>query len=297
MELLEGNYSQNYVGDGYWGNSIDITVFRNHLSTLRAAAPPFNTYIFASTPCTYPYGDFIGRTAVNVQAFSYRQNFVGNVLGMQNSPLLSTPLSWGCFGDGQNGFAYEDLNDSVSGNKVVMWSMGADQSHQAIDGNWGWENNTYTTQLREGNWDWFTRSQKWHGIGGTQATVGTPKTIPNSLYLTSKPAFFGSNTWPWVDPTTGTTHTLPAMARFKQLRGITVPIPPGFQTGTVLPPPPIDTTAPTVNVTAPSGQLNSGTTQTTLTVTTNEVATCAWSATAGQAFASMTTFTTTGGST
>ena len=42
----------------------------------------------------------------------------------------------------------------------------------------------------------------------------TPQTIPNSMYLTSAPAFFGSNTWPWVDPTTGTTYTLPAKARF-----------------------------------------------------------------------------------
>ena len=38
--------------------------------------------------------------------------------------------------------------------------------------------------------------------------------IPNSMYLTSKPAFFGSNPWPWVDPTTGTTYTLPAKARY-----------------------------------------------------------------------------------
>jgi hypothetical protein len=34
------------------------------------------------------------------------------------------------------------------------------------------------------------------------------------LYLSSKPAFFGSNPWPWVDPTTGTVQTLPAKARF-----------------------------------------------------------------------------------
>ena len=35
--------------------------------------------------------------------------------------------------------------------------------------------------------------------------------LPVSLYLSSKPAFFGSNPWPWVDAT-GTTKlaTLPA---------------------------------------------------------------------------------------
>ena len=34
--------------------------------------------------------------------------------------------------------------------------------------------------------------------------------MANSMYLASKPAFFGNNAWPWVDPTTGATHTLPA---------------------------------------------------------------------------------------
>jgi hypothetical protein len=35
------------------------------------------------------------------------------------------------------------------------------------------------------------------------------------MYLTSAPAFFGTNIWPWVDPSTGTTYVLPAKARFE----------------------------------------------------------------------------------
>ena len=52
---------------------------------------------------------------------------------------------------------------------------------------------------------------------GTETDAGcsdTP-TIPNSFYLTSKPAFFGSNQWPWVNPTNGTTYILPAMYCFQ----------------------------------------------------------------------------------
>ena len=39
--------------------------------------------------------------------------------------------------------------------------------------------------------------------------------LPNSLYLTGKPGFFGSLAWPWVDPA-GTTRVsvLPAKQRF-----------------------------------------------------------------------------------
>ena len=44
------------------------------------------------------------------------------------------------------------------------------------------------------------------------------RALPDSLYLSSKPAFFGTNPWPWVDPTGATkTYTLPARARFDSL--------------------------------------------------------------------------------
>ena len=45
MELCEGNYSHNFSGGDFWGNTIDNTVFRNHLSAIRAAHPPLNTFV------------------------------------------------------------------------------------------------------------------------------------------------------------------------------------------------------------------------------------------------------------
>lgn len=38
--------------------------------------------------------------------------------------------------------------------------------------------------------------------------------MPNSMYLSSPPAFLKTNHWPWVDPATGTIYTLPAKARY-----------------------------------------------------------------------------------
>jgi hypothetical protein len=41
------------------------------------------------------------------------------------------------------------------------------------------------------------------------------RTLPDSLYLVGRPAFFGALPWPWVDPLRTTkVHTLPAKARF-----------------------------------------------------------------------------------
>ena len=64
-----------------------------------------------------------------------------------------------------------------------------------------------STVIRDGNYDFLTNSQRWHNTPGGFA-------IPNSMYLTSKPAFFGNNPWPWVNPATGAIYTLPAKARY-----------------------------------------------------------------------------------
>ena len=210
FELLEGNYSHNYKGDAYWGNSIYITVFRNWLSGIRAAHGNLATYTFTQAGITYPYMDLWGRTAVDIQAHSFYHNLVGNVLGKQGQTLLS--FNNGTFSSTQTTWVPENLASSIDGAaNVIMWNIGSEQDPTA----WTWVANTYQTIQRDGNWDWVTQTQKWLGIGGTYAApLGTSKPIPNSLYLTSKPAFFGSNPWPWVDPSTGTTYVLPAKARF-----------------------------------------------------------------------------------
>ncbi len=64
------------------------------------------------------------------------------------------------------------------------------------------------TLLRHGNFDYVTNAVQW-------APSVSSRALPSSLYLTTKPAFFGSSPWPWVDPTgTAKVNTLPAKARF-----------------------------------------------------------------------------------
>ncbi len=58
-----------------------------------------------------------------------------------------------------------------------------------------------------------------------------------------------------------------------------------------------DTTAPVRSSASPSGTLALGTTSTTISLTTNEPATCKYSTSSGTAFGSMTAFSTTGGTT
>jgi hypothetical protein len=125
-------------------------------------------------------------------------------------PLLNGQLT-PSFLATQTAFQYENLNGAEDDVNVPMYVIGSGQ-----DGGPPKQPTLYQQINRQGNFDWFTKKQIWYssyGGSGTTST-GSPQTLPNSMYLTSKPAFFGSMTWPWVDPSTGTTYTLPAKARF-----------------------------------------------------------------------------------
>jgi hypothetical protein len=95
---------------------------------------------------------------------------------------------------------YQDEQPKASG-KPTIWLMGwNDKVPYTMD------TQVAATAVRDGNWDSLLGKQTW--------LSGSPGILPDSLYLTGKPAFFGSNNWPWVDPTTGVTYTLPAQARY-----------------------------------------------------------------------------------
>jgi hypothetical protein len=210
MDLIEGNWSHELSGDSWWGNSTYLTVFRNQLSALRSANPPVNAIVQSGEP----YCDCITRGAVFLQSRSDWYNFVGNVLGFSGQTLLNGAL-WPqtpSFTATQTSWGYEDLTGNADGSVVVyMWTLGNGQANGPSP-----DPTQYQRVNRQGNFDWVTKSQIWYsGVGGSGTTsTGSPQTIPNSMYVTSKPAFFGTLTWPWVDPSTGATYTLPAKARF-----------------------------------------------------------------------------------
>jgi hypothetical protein len=187
-ELFEGNLSWNMGGESRWGNSVYITFFRNHVTTLRG------NYVGGLT-------DGVARRAVGLEEGHYWYNFVGNVLGY--SGMSPSPYS---------AFTYED-EYPYSESAAPMWRLGKPNS---IGINANTDPKVAETILRDGNFDYATNELRWHGIGGPPSTTPpSASTLPDSLYLTEKPAFFEDNPWPWVDPAGSTkVYTLPAKARF-----------------------------------------------------------------------------------
>jgi hypothetical protein len=152
---------------------------------------------------------------------SWWHSFIGNVIGSEGRMA-----GW--------------VENSVGPNWTqAIWKLGYDPNHFEA----GPDPKVLSTVIREGNFDYVTNQVKW--------TV-TSQSLPDSLYLTSKPAFFGDAVWPWVTPEGSTKlFTLPAKARYD---GAPVPTPsptvpptttlPPVTTTVTLPPTPIPTPTP-----------------------------------------------------
>jgi hypothetical protein len=137
------------------------------------------------------FPDAGNRRAIGLMYYHYYYSFVGNVLGTANE----NPAPY-------SGFAYEDLFPWGE-DPIGLWRLG----YTPTDWNAPPDAQVVSTTHRHGNFDYVTNSVHW--------ATGYDQALPSSLYLTSKPAFFGGNTWPWVDPVGPTKlYTLPAKARF-----------------------------------------------------------------------------------
>jgi hypothetical protein len=184
-ELFEGNQAWNFGGDSYWGNSIYITVFRNHLTGKRRSLPPLQLT------------DADQRRFVDVPEWHWWYSFVGNVLG---TPGMSPSP--------QTGFVQE-ASPPWSYDPVPLWVIGP----QVDSGRGGQDPDVAARTLRHGNYDYVDHAVRWDPAIARHD-------LPDSLYRKTKPAFFGARPWPWVTPEDATTqlHELPARARMDAMR-------------------------------------------------------------------------------
>jgi len=144
-------------------------------------------------------GNILGRPGKTTGG-SWWNSFVGNIPGLRRKIRVwkYTDPALSCDALGNNCAA-----KNANWTDLDIWKLGYDPERWRMYP----DPQTLSTVIRDGNYDFLTNSQRWHNT-----TAGFA--MPDSLYLKTKPSFFGSNPWPWVNPTNGSIAILPAKARF-----------------------------------------------------------------------------------
>jgi hypothetical protein len=137
---------------------------------------------------------------IDIERRNWYNNIVGNILG--------TP-AW------ENTYELNKITYPYDNGPRAIYRLG----YQAVESSFNNGDPSVTATIyRHGNWDSFSNTQRWE-------SSNSDRVVPNSLYLSSKPAWFGSLTWPPFNPASpdlADPTSIPAGYRF--IQGIAPPL-------------------------------------------------------------------------
>lgn len=193
FNLVEGNYMGKFGSDGYHGSG-------SHTVLLRNVVTGRNRWTNATD-----------RIAVQIDRRNLYYALVGNVVGRVGEPATYEYLTTSLSSDVNNSTIYR-LGFPDGGNQGFVGVFPPTPIPHSDGGPRdlyvGRTNTTYGTTIIEGNWNSVLARQDW--------TIA-PAPIPDSLFLSAKPAWFGNLAWPPVDPArpvTGDPTIIPAGYRY-----------------------------------------------------------------------------------
>jgi hypothetical protein len=183
MTLFEGNIVSHFASDYFWGTSSHIVMFRNWFWGDASGN-------YSGFTDTSPDWGFV---AMEVDRMQHYYSAVGNVLGhpalhtdWANANLLSSGCDWGSSRSQPAVYGFGCVSQGGTFDPAVRSTM-------ILHGNYDYKTNGVA------NWD----GGSVHGLG-------------ESMYYSSKPAFFGSCAWPAFGPDLSPiTKVLPAKSRFE----------------------------------------------------------------------------------
>jgi PKD repeat protein len=194
FNLFEGNICGQFQPDSFWGTSSHGTALRNWIMGDQVMCQPLTGRGAWQTNTAYHATQALN--AVNLNYGESYYNLVGNIVG----------CAYGTSHDVYQVVAPTQRNYTTT---LYLYAFGySDSSDNGTDP----KDSTlpYTTLLRHGNYDFVNGTQMW-------SSSIADHNIPNSYYLTGKPAFFGNLTWPPFNPANGASvamNSLPAGYRF-----------------------------------------------------------------------------------
>ena len=183
MTLWEGNMAEQFQADGYHGSCSHQTLLRNWIHGLH----PTNT---------------ANRKIVDLDRGSYYFNIVGNILGDSSWNPVSYEMT------GQHDYTLEPSIYRLGYPNMGNNSLTNDDAMTTIYGLEYPDTKVASTLLRHGNYDCYNQTTVWDPAISIH-------TIPDSLFYSSKPSYFGFLQWPPIGPDVpGYVTDIPAKARW-----------------------------------------------------------------------------------
>lgn len=207
FNLWEGNITQNFDLDSIWGSHGDNTAFRNWSKGTTKLCSTGGGGRISVTCGTNWAVQYVG--AFHEEFLGSRYNLIGNVFGSQDLASLN---AYNLAGNrlSQVNQVTALCGPSPCGNRSYDFSAYAYDLGfgEAADGGSGGATNgagcdsaysypchslmPYNTLFRHGNYTSASATTTWSG--------SLTQTLPASLYLSGKPAWFGSVKWPAIGP-------------------------------------------------------------------------------------------------
>ncbi len=180
--LYEANIAANAVLDVVWGSGSHNVFFRNRL--LGYEGPIGNLYI------NHTY-------AVHIQAWNRYISVIGNVLGHPDWHRYYeiTPWKLPSGGHDERQFIYA----------LGEWLYASSTQNADIK--------VIETLLRWGNYDYANDRAIWNAAEIPTGIAPLDTTLPNSLYLTSKPRWWNDSPWPPIGPAHPTIANQPLVTK------------------------------------------------------------------------------------
>lgn len=213
FDLAEGNVSDSYLGDPYYGSTSHQTLFRNWFMRKTSVKHLQNYYNFV--------GNILGNSGVNFQGYQapYTNRYLSSLpAGVARQTSHIWEFGFGDYGSDFYG-TWKAQTDKPDYTFMSRENHGrqplttAETSAGIRASSWSLDMNVEQFILRFGNYDYVTKSQTWDD-GATYNSVPipmgkvsytkTPAPLPNSFYLNARPAWFGDDTtdlpWPPFTP-------------------------------------------------------------------------------------------------
>ncbi len=257
FNLYEGNVTPNVQSDGYFGGASDDTFYRNwiHGTNLQRSIRVFRIGLNRFTRNYSFIGNIIGETGMTVGGpYSFGNPNMGNsmydgsakaasgqfwkdwgakatILSRTSDSAGSIRLSKGSFFVGQLGylvwtggrlqFSATSVQSEVIGfsnaSGTALPPLGTEVSvYMGPSGYQELDLDVEATTIRKGNYNYLDRRIP------ADETLNS-ETLPDSLFRSSKPAYFGNLPWPAFDPLNPNPSFESIPAGYRYARGASVP--------------------------------------------------------------------------